>query len=100
MAGGCPAPSGAARRLHRARRPAARTTGARHTGVGTRSALIAPDGVACLRSRPLKSNLRTRLRAWALRRQGQDALPLRLTARRVYIQPTPAGWTFAMLLGV
>lgn len=40
------------------------------------------------------------LRGWALRRQGQDALPLTLKARRVYILPTPAGWTFALLIGV
>lgn len=44
--------------------------------------------------------LRQRLRDWALRRQGNDALPLRLTARRIYILPTPAGWTFAALVGV
>lgn len=44
--------------------------------------------------------LRSRLRDWALRRQGRDILPLRLSARRVYILPTSAGWTFALLLGV
>jgi len=50
-----------------------------------------------LRSRePLQS----RLRNWALRRQGRDLLPLRLHARRVYILPTPAGWTFALLVVV
>lgn len=48
----------------------------------------------------LTSTLRMRLRAWALKRQGPDVLPLRLAARRVYILPTPAGWTFALLLGV
>lgn len=48
--------------------------------------------------RPLKSALRERVRAWALRRQGVDALPLKLHARRVYILPTPAGWTFGLLL--
>jgi uncharacterized protein (DUF58 family) len=41
-----------------------------------------------------------RVRAWALRRQGRDELPLRLVARRVYILPTPAGWTFALLVAV
>jgi len=41
-----------------------------------------------------------RLRNWALRRQGKDALPLTLSSRRVYILPTPAGWTFAMLVAV
>src|SRR5512147_1989419 len=40
------------------------------------------------------------IRNWALRRQGQDALPLTLTARRVYILPTPAGCTFALLIAV
>jgi uncharacterized protein (DUF58 family) len=44
--------------------------------------------------------LRKRLREWALARQGPDALPLRLAARRVYILPTPAGWTFALLVAV
>ncbi|HWL61855.1 MAG TPA: DUF58 domain-containing protein [Steroidobacteraceae bacterium] len=42
--------------------------------------------------------MRARLRQWALKRQGQDVLPLALAARRVYILPTPAGWTFALLL--
>jgi uncharacterized protein (DUF58 family) len=37
---------------------------------------------------------------WALRRQGQDALPLTLNPRRVYILPTPAGWTFGLLIAV
>ncbi|MET0282653.1 MAG: DUF58 domain-containing protein [Steroidobacteraceae bacterium] len=44
--------------------------------------------------------LRGRVREWALRRQGADTLPLRLAARRIYIVPTPAGWTFALLIGV
>ncbi|HXC60405.1 MAG TPA: DUF58 domain-containing protein [Steroidobacteraceae bacterium] len=35
---------------------------------------------------------------WALRRQGKDALPLQLAARRIYILPTRAGWTFALLI--
>lgn len=42
--------------------------------------------------------LQARLRTWALQRQGRDRLPLTLAARRVYILPTPAGWTFALLL--
>lgn len=42
--------------------------------------------------------LRARLRNWALQRQGRDVLPLMLSARRVYILPTPAGWTFGLLL--
>lgn len=43
---------------------------------------------------------RQRLQSWALRRQGRDQLPLRLAARRIYILPTAAGWTFALLLAV
>jgi uncharacterized protein (DUF58 family) len=43
-------------------------------------------------------NLRKRLLAWALARQGRDALPLQLRARRIYILPTPAGWTFGLLV--
>jgi uncharacterized protein (DUF58 family) len=38
--------------------------------------------------------------AWALRRQGKDALPLVLSSRRVYILPTRTGWAFAAVLGV
>jgi uncharacterized protein (DUF58 family) len=53
-----------------------------------------------MRPSSLTAVLRKRLAAWALRRQGKDLLPLRLTARRVYILPTPAGWMFALLLGV
>src|SRR5687768_10913761 len=53
-----------------------------------------------MRSGPSNITLRGRLRAWALRRQGPDALPLKLASRRIYILPTPAGWTFALLLGV
>ncbi len=45
-------------------------------------------------------NIRARLRAWALRRQGIDQLPTKLAARRIYIVPTAAGWTFGMLIGV
>jgi uncharacterized protein (DUF58 family) len=44
------------------------------------------------------ANLRTRLLAWALARQGRDALPLQLRARRIYILPTAAGWTFGLLV--
>ncbi len=45
-----------------------------------------------------------RVRRWARRRQGTDASPTRLTARRTYILPTGVGlvyalMTFAMLLG-
>lgn len=53
-----------------------------------------------MRSRLDTAGLRSRVRAWALRRQGQDVLPLQLAARRIYILPTPAGWMFALLLAV
>jgi uncharacterized protein (DUF58 family) len=48
----------------------------------------------------LKSRLDSRIRNWALRRQGIDALPLTLAARRIYILPTRAGWIFALLIVV
>ncbi len=48
----------------------------------------------------LTTGFRNRIRDWALRRQGADALPLTLAARRIYILPTRAGWTFAMLIVV
>jgi uncharacterized protein (DUF58 family) len=35
---------------------------------------------------------------WVLRRQGPDALPLKLASRRIYILPTRTGWTFGLLL--
>jgi uncharacterized protein (DUF58 family) len=38
------------------------------------------------------------MQRWALRRQGPDALPLRLAPRRIYILPTRAGWSFALLI--
>lgn len=53
-----------------------------------------------MRSSANRPTLQSRLRSWALRRQGRDALPLQLRARRIYILPTPAGWMFALLLGV
>lgn len=46
------------------------------------------------------ANFRNRIRQWALRRQGPDHLPLTLAARRIYILPTAAGWTFALLVVV
>ncbi|MFO7325834.1 MAG: DUF58 domain-containing protein [Pseudomonadota bacterium] len=49
---------------------------------------------------PLAATLRERVKQWALRRQGRDVLPLRLKSRRIYILPTSAGWTFALLLVV
>jgi uncharacterized protein (DUF58 family) len=45
-------------------------------------------------------DLRSRIRRWALRRQGTDQLPLQLAGRRIYILPTRAGWIFAMLIVV
>ena len=36
--------------------------------------------------------------AWARRRQGEDAFPLELRARRLYILPTRTGLAFALLL--
>ncbi len=53
-----------------------------------------------MRDATSRSSWRQRLQAWALRRQGPDALPLQLRARRIYILPTRAGWTFALLIGV
>jgi uncharacterized protein (DUF58 family) len=49
---------------------------------------------------PLLAAFRERVKQWALRRQGPDRLPLRLASRRIYILPTSAGWTFALLLVV
>lgn len=45
-----------------------------------------PSPVAALRTR-----LRSSAGRWARRRQGTDALPVRLVARRIYILPTRAG---------
>lgn len=47
---------------------------------------------------PLTGRFRQRMLRWALRRQGVDAPPLTLAARRIYILPTRAGWTFALLI--
>src|SRR5690606_322966 len=55
---------------------------------------------AAMRFRTPATAFRARMKVWALRRQGADMLPLRLSARRVYILPTSAGWTFALLLAV
>lgn len=46
----------------------------------------------------LTTRFHRRVRDWSLRRQGHDALPLKLAARRIYILPTRAGWTFAALI--
>jgi uncharacterized protein (DUF58 family) len=44
------------------------------------------------------ARFRQRMLRWALRRQGVDTLPLKLAPRRIYILPTRAGWTFALLV--
>ncbi len=41
-----------------------------------------------------------RIARWARKRQGEDALPLQLRARRLYILPTRAGYTAGALLFV
>lgn len=46
----------------------------------------------------LRARLRQRAAAWARRRQGPDALPLRLGRRRLYILPTGPGMAFAALV--
>jgi uncharacterized protein (DUF58 family) len=46
----------------------------------------------------IRERLRERAAAWARRRQGEDAQPLNLRARRLYILPTRAGIGFAALL--
>jgi len=46
----------------------------------------------------LTTALRRRIAAWARRRQGDDQLPVTLHSRRIYILPTRAGFSFAMLL--
>ena len=48
----------------------------------------------------LRARLRGRVAAWARRRQGEDAPPLALRARRLYILPTRAGLGFSLLLFV
>jgi uncharacterized protein (DUF58 family) len=39
-----------------------------------------------------------RFASWARRRQGADTLPVGVHYRRIYILPTRAGWSFALLL--
>jgi uncharacterized protein (DUF58 family) len=46
----------------------------------------------------MKGWLRERFASWARRRQGADALPVTVHYRRIYILPTRAGWSFALLL--
>ena len=45
-----------------------------------------------------RAALDARAAAWVRRRQGEDALPLELQRRRLYIVPTRAGLGFSMLL--
>ena len=47
-----------------------------------------------------RSALARRVQRWARARQGEDSLPLTLQARRVYILPTRAGVSTAVLLFV
>lgn len=46
----------------------------------------------------LVGRLRTAMHRWARRRQGEDAIPLTLLTRRLYILPTRAGVAFGILL--
>jgi uncharacterized protein (DUF58 family) len=46
----------------------------------------------------MKRFLRSRIAAWAKRRQGPDVPPVELASRRVYILPTPVGIGFAAML--
>lgn len=48
----------------------------------------------------LDTALRNGVKRWALRRQTSDVLPATLSARRIYILPTRAGWSFAVLIVV
>jgi uncharacterized protein (DUF58 family) len=49
-------------------------------------------------AQPQASTIRQRMLRWALRRQGPDAMPLRLAPRRIYILPTRTGWVFGLLI--
>lgn len=49
-------------------------------------------------ARALRNRLQGALAARVLRRHGQDALPLRLVTRRIYILPTRAGIVFCVAL--
>jgi len=46
----------------------------------------------------VKRYLGERFASWARRRQGADTLPVSVHYRRIYILPTRAGWSFAVLL--
>lgn len=46
----------------------------------------------------LRSRLRTKIRAWARKRHGDDTDPLVLSARRIYILPTRLGAAFAVMI--
>jgi len=46
----------------------------------------------------MKRYLGERFASWARGRQGADTLPVRVHYRRIYILPTRAGWSFALLL--
>jgi uncharacterized protein (DUF58 family) len=49
---------------------------------------------------PLAARLRARTAAWVRRRQGEDALPVALQRRRLYILPTRGGFAFGALVFV
>ena len=46
----------------------------------------------------MKGYLGERFASWARQRQGADSLPVSVHHRRIYILPTRAGWSFALLL--
>jgi uncharacterized protein (DUF58 family) len=46
----------------------------------------------------MKEFLRARALRWSRRRHGTEGLPVLLHRRRIYILPTRAGWSFALLL--
>src|SRR4029077_12372338 len=48
----------------------------------------------------LRVRLTERIARWARKRQGEDLLPVVLRARRLYILPTRAGYSAALLLFV
>jgi uncharacterized protein (DUF58 family) len=48
----------------------------------------------------VRARIKVRAAAWARRRQGDDHLPTRIAARRVYILPTRAGVMLALLVFV
>lgn len=73
------------------------------TGGGSRSGWwkpcrCPPSGAAVAIAARLRHGFEARLARWVRRRQGGDALPVRVHRRRLYILPTRAGAGFALLL--